>query len=312
MKKFLTLILAVIMLFAVTACGNNEKDNSTKGNSSATSTVKDRNGIEYEIPDKIEKIISTSPSNTDILVGLGLGDKIIAIDTFSSDIKGVKSDVVQLDIQNLDMEKIIELDPDILFINEFNFSGEDTKYDLLKKSGIQIVNIPAAESLQNIKDDISLISKITKTEEKGNELISDIDSAINTVKEKASHNTGEVKKVYFEINSAPYFYTFGTGTYLNEIIELCGAKNIYADQKGWLSNTEESILQANPDIILTNVSYEGYSYKEILNRKGWNMINAVKNNKVYYVDSNATSRASQNVAQGIKEIANAINPGTFE
>ena len=44
----------------------------------------------------------------------------------------------------------------------------------------------SSRSLQNIKDDISLISKITKTEEKGNELISDIDSAINTVKRKAT------------------------------------------------------------------------------------------------------------------------------
>ena len=313
MKKLLTIVLAVTMLFSLTACGKNNDDSSSNdSNTSSVATVKDRNGTEYKIPTKINRIISTSPSNTEILVGLGLGDKIIAIDTFSTDIKGLKSDVLKLDMQNLNMEKIIELAPDVLFINEINFSGEDTKYDLLKKSGIQIVNISASESLQNIKDDITFISTYTKTEKKGQAFVSEIDKTIKTVKDKSKENTGEAKKVYFEIGAAPYYYTFGNGTYLNEIIELCGAKNIYASQNGWLSNTEESIIQGNPDIIISNIEYEGYSYKEILNRKGWNIINAIKNNKVYYVDSNATSRASQNVVQGIKEIANAINPGTFE
>lgn len=312
MKKLLTLALAVTMLFTATACGKNNDDSSSKGNSSAVTTVKDRNGTEYKIPEKITKIISTSPSNTEILVGLGLGDKIIATDTFSADIKGLKSDVMKLDMQNLNMEKIIELAPDVLFINEINFSGEKNKYDLLKKSGIQIINISAAQSLQNIKDDITLISTYTKTDKKGKEYVSDIDKAIKTVQDKAKGNTGEAKKVYFEIGSAPYYYTCGNSTYLNEVIEMCGAINIYASQKGYLSNTEESVIKGNPDIILTNVAFEGYSYKEILSRKGWNIINAVKNNKVYYVDSNATSRASQNVVQGIKDIANAINPGTFD
>ena len=313
MKKLLTLALAVTMLFTATACGKNNDDSSSKANSNAAvKTVKDRNGTGYKIPDNINKIISTSPSNTEILVGLGLGDKIIATDTFSADIKGLKSDVLKLDMQNLNMEKIIELAPDVLFINEINFSGEKNKYDLLKKSGIQIINIPAAESLQNIKDDITLISTYTKTDKKGKEFVSDIDKAIKTVKDKAKENTGEAKKVYFEIGSAPYYYTCGNGTYLNEIIEMCSAKNIYANQKSYLSNTEESVLKGNPDIILSNVSFDGYSYKEILSRKGWNIINAVKNKKVYYVDSNATSRASQNVVQGIKDIANAINPGTFD
>ena len=313
MKKLLTLALAVTMLFTATACGKNNDDSSSKGNSSdAVTTVKDRNGTGYKIPDNINKIISTSPSNTEILVGLGLGDKIIATDTFSADIKGLKSDVLKLDMQNLNMEKIIELAPDVLFINEINFSGEKNKYDLLKKSGIQIINIPAAESIQNIKDDITLISTYTKTDNKGKEFVSDIDKAIKTVKDKAKENIGEAKKVYFEIGSAPYYYTCGNSTYINEIIEMCGAKNIYSNQKGYLSNTEESVLNGNPDIILTNVAFDGYSYKEILSRKGWNIINAVKSNKVYYVDSNATSRASQNIVQGIKDIANAINPGTFD
>lgn len=307
MKKALTLFVAIIMVFA-TACSSDTKDSSQ----AKVTTAKDRFGTEYTVFEKLDKIVSCSPSNTEILVGLGLGDKIIAVDQYSSDVKGLKSDVVKLDMQNLNSEKLIEMQPDVIFLNEINFSGEDNKYDTLKKSNISIVNIRSADSISDIKSDIKLISQLTSTSSKGDAFVKEIDDTEKVIKDKASKITDPKKKVYFEIGAAPYFYTLGNSTYLNEIIEMCNATNIYSDQKGWLSNTEESILAANPDVILTSVAFEGYSYKEILERKGWDSVNAVKNNQVFLIDPDASSRPSQNIVKGMKEIANAINPGTFE
>ncbi len=310
MKKLLTLFVAVTMIFA-TACTNQNNSSSdlSSQKTEATKTT-DRFGTEYDIPADIEKIVSCSPSNTEILVGLGLADKIVAIDQYSSDIDGVKSVETKLDMQELNTEKLIELTPDIIFLNEINFAGDDDKYKVLTDAGIMLVNIQSANSIDDIKSDIKLLSEITSETEKGNEFIKEIDDTIAEI--KAIEKADTKPKVYFEISSAPYFYSFGNGTYLNEIIELCGAENIYASEKGWISNTEESILTANPDIILSSVSYDGYSYKEILTRKGWDVINAVANDKVFLIDPNASSRASQNVVKGMKEIANAIYPNTFE
>lgn len=307
MKKALALFVASIMIFA-TACSSQDKNSSTEEKTYVT----DRSGVEYAIPQKLEKIVSCSPSNTEILTGLGLGDRIIAVDQYSAGIDGVKDTTQKLDMQNLNIEKLIELAPDIIFLNEINYSGESGKYDTLTQSGITVINISSANSISDIKSDIKLIAGITKCDDKGNAFVKEISDAEKTIKDKAAENKETKQKVYFEIGAAPYFYTFGNDTYLNEIIEMCGAENIYGSEKGWLSNTEESILAANPDIIMTSVAFDGYSYKEILDRKGWDNINAVKNNKVYLIDPDACSRASQNIVKGMKEIANAINPGTFE
>lgn len=60
------------------------------------------------------------------------------------------------------------------------------------------------------------------------------------------------KTVYFEIAAAPYAYSFGSKTFLNEMIELIGAENILASQEGWLSVDTESVIATNPDVIMTN------------------------------------------------------------
>lgn len=314
MKKAISVLIAIIMIFSLASCSDNKSNSSTTGSqaSSVGEKIKDRQGNEIEIPSQLNKIISTSPSNTEILVGLGLAEKIIATDTFSTDIKELKSDITKFDMQNLDMEKIIALKPDAIFVNEISLAGEKDKYKLLKDSGIQVIYIPAATSLQNIMDDITFISKYTKTEAKGTEYVNNIKSTMDNVSGKVKLLSSNPPKVYFEISAAPYLYSVGKNTFLNEIITLCGGVNIYADQDSWIANTEESVFKANPDIILSSVSYDGYSYKEILSRNGWNVVNAVKNNKVYLVDANSTSRASQNIVKGIMDIAKALHPDLFE
>ena len=310
MRKIISILLSAVILISLTACGGNSDDNTGVTSGSSLSNITDRQGNNIKVPDKTEKIISTSPSNTEILTGLGLGDKIIATDTFSNGIEGLNENAIAFDMQNLNMEKLIELKPDAIFVNEISLAGEEDRFAAVRKAGIDVLYIPAADSLQDIMDDITFISAYTKTDDKGKAFVKEIEDTINTIKDKTK-DSESTTKVYFEISAAPYLYTFGTGTYLNEIIELCGGVNIYNSQKGWLTNTDESVISSNPSVIISNVSYDGYSYKEILDRKGWNVIDAVKNKKVFYVDANSTARASQNVVRGMKEIANAINPDIF-
>ena len=73
MKKILALIMT-LSIFVLSGCS-----------SQTDRMVTDREGTEVNIPTKIEKIISTAPSNTEVLMALGLGDKLVAIDKYSTD-----------------------------------------------------------------------------------------------------------------------------------------------------------------------------------------------------------------------------------
>ena len=106
----------------------------------------------------------------------------------------------------------------------------------------------------------------------------------------------------------PYLYSFGNSTFLNEMIEIIGAKNIFAGEEGWISPTEESVINSNPDVIITNASYLENPTEEIKSREAWENITAVKENAVYLVDKNASSRPSQNAIKALTEMAKVIYP----
>lgn len=277
---------------------------------SSPETVMDREGNIVQIPDSIDTIISAAPSVTEILEGLGLADKIVAADLYSADVEGISPEICTLDFYNLNIEELVALSPDLIIINGISETGAEDPYAALKEAGANVVYIPTSTSISGIKLDIEFLAAYLGAEDKGAELIADIDAAVTDVSEKAAGIT-EKKKVYFEIGSAPYLYTCGSGTFLDEIITLIGAENIYGGEEGWISNSEESVIAANPDVIITNVMYDGYDFNEIKSRAGWENIPAVQSGAVFQVDANATSRPSQHITEGIYQIAEAVYPEIY-
>lgn len=297
MKKILSLITSIIV-FSFILVGCSKKD----------VVITDREGNKVTMSNKLERIISTAPANTETLVELGLADKLVAIDTYSSDVEGIPSNIEKIDFLNPDAEAIIGLEPDLIIASGHNKSGSsDDPFKLVKEAGISVVYIPSSESIQGIYDDIMFIADITNTKEKGQEIVDNMKSQIDEISQKAK-NVKEKKKVYFEIGPAPNLYSFGNSTFLNEMIELVGAENIFKDINGWTSPSEEAVIDANPDVILTNVNYVENSIEEIKSRKGWENIKAIKDNQVYMIDKNASSRPSQHIVTALKQIANAIYP----
>ena len=122
------------------------------------------------------------------------------------------------------------------------------------------------------------------------------------------------KKVYFEIGASSSLYSFGNETFLNEMIEIIGAENIFANENSWISPTPESVIDANPDVILTNVPDANgvKSIDSIKARDGWDSVTAVKEDQVYQIDKNSSSRPSQNVIKALKEMAKAVYPNEYK
>ncbi len=270
------------------------------------------NGQKINVPKSIERIISTAPSNTEVLIDLGLSDKIVAIDKYSSDVEGLKGNIEKLDFSNPDAEKIIKLNPDIIIASSHNKTetGQDP-FKAIEEAGIPVVYIPSSTSIDGIYNDIKFISSLFSKDEKGNEIIANMKKEINSIQD-ISKNIKNKKKVYFEIGSSPNLFSFGEGTFLNEMIEIVGAENIFKDKKQWISPTEESVIKSNPDVILTNEGYIENATNIIKARNGWENINAIKNNNVYMIDMNSSSRPSQHIIKALKEMAKSIYPEYYE
>ena len=300
MKKILALIMT-LSIFVLSGCS-----------SQTDRMVTDREGTEVNIPTKIEKIISTAPSNTEVLMALGLGDKLVAIDKYSTDIEGINTELPQIDFSNPDAETIIGLEPDIVIASGHNKTGSvEDPFKAISESGISVVYIPSSDSIDGIYKDIEFIADVVNERSKGKEIVDDMKAQVEEIKAIGDTITDK-KSVYFEISPAPYLSSFGKSTFLNEMIEIIGAKNIFENEEGWVSPTAEAIIDANPDVIITNAGYMENPTEEIKSRDAWENINAIKNNEVYLVDQNASSRPSQNVIKALEQMAKAVYPEHYE
>ena len=273
----------------------------------------DRAGTPITLPAKVERIVSMAPSTTEILIDLGVADKIIAADTNSQKDGLLKQNIPYFDMMKPDAEKLIALKPDVVFISGMSNAKGNTPFSPLIDAGICVVNIPSSSSIEAIYLDIAYITAVVKHEENGAKIIANMKKEIEAVRKKGASIAQDKKKtVYFEIGAAPYMYSLGTGTFINEMIEIIGAQNILADQKSWVSVSDEMVLAKDPDVILTNVNYIPNPIDEIMARSGWASLKAVKSKKVFGIDTNSSSRPNHNIIKALKEMAKAVYPEIYK
>ena len=273
----------------------------------------DRAGAPVTLPAKVERIISMAPSTTEVLIDLGIADKIIAADTNTKKDGLLKQDIPYFDMMKPDAEKLIALKPDVVFISGMSNAKGNTPFSPLIDAGICVINIPSSSSIEAIYLDIAYIAAAVKQEGKGAKIIANMKKEIEAVRKKGAAISQDKKKtVYFEIGAAPHMYSLGTGTFINEMIEIIGAQNILADQKSWIAVSDEMVLAKDPDVILTNVSYIPNPIDEIMARAGWASLKAVKGKKVFGIDTNSSSRPNHNIIKALKEMAKAVYPEIYK
>lgn len=304
-NKLTKLFLGLTLILIVALVGCSKKP----------TTMKDREGKEFVLPKEINTIVSTAPSNTEVLMALGLGDKLVAIDKYSTDIEGLKEELLKIDFRNPDAESLIALNPDIIIASGHNKAGDEDPFALLKEAGITVVYLPSSDSVEGIYEDIEFIASLTGTEKEGENIISSMKKEIEEIK-KIGDTIENKKKVYFEIGAGSGLYTFGENTFINELLNIVGAENIFSKENSWITVTPEAVIEANPDVILSNSPGTNESGKtateDIISRDGWDTITAVANKQVFQIDKNTSSRASQNVVKALKEIAKAIYPDEYK
>ena len=278
--------------------------------------IKDRAGNDIVIPKKADKIISLSPAVTDILISI-LGDaerdKIISVDTVSKDILDGNnidaSNMLFFDMLNPDAEKIIALEPDIIFVNTFSVFSAKNSLDSIKSAGLCVAVMPNSDTLSGIEEDILFLGKVLKKEDGAKNIISEMKINIERIK-SIGDNMDDKKSVYFEIGAMPNLYTFGTNVYLDDMINIIGGSNVFSDRNSWITISEEKVIYSNPDVIFTSVDYVNNPVQEILNRKGWRNMNAIKNKEVYFTPS--SSLPSHNIIKALLFMAKSLYPEEYK
>lgn len=334
MKKLLSVILAVVTTLSfATGCAKlmEIKEMAEESDFGALVSVgqdvveemnidkptQDRAGNAITVPDNVEKIVSMAPSTTQVLIELGLGDKIVGIDTNSASYADkLPADVAQFDMMAPDNEAIATLSPDIVFTSGMSSVGGTSPFQSLIDSGICVADIPSPDSIEGVCDDIKFIGTCVGKGAEGLAYAKGLTVFMEGVEEYAKTiPEGERKTVLVMMNvpSAEYptVYTFGKGTYMNEMLEILGATNVFGDQEGWLSVSVEDVIAANPDVILMDCNWMPDAAEQVKVLEGWENVTAVKNGEVYQIDEDLCSRPNHHISDATIEWGKCIYPDTY-
>lgn len=313
MKKvsFTMVVVAIMMVVSLTlsACGatNNQEQVEVSGKKPATKTtypltVTDASGTEVTFEQAPKRVVTLLPSETEIMYAIGAGELVVGTDDYSN-YPAEAANKPHIGGMETNYEAIIALKPDLILASSTMNTAAIEQLRSLKLTVL-------ATDPKTYDDTIAKIEQIGAIMDKSTEAFA-VAQHMKEVKQQVTEAVANatVPNVYLEFSPG---YTVGKGEYLDEIITLAGGKNI-SDQPGWYEVDPEYVIQQNPSVIIYGsmtgeVGANNSILKTMNSRPGWSAIDAMKNKRVYEVDSDSLTRVGPRLADGLLAVARQLHP----
>lgn len=306
MRKVFKLFLATLAIL-VFAAGCGGQDGSNQDN---FAVVVDQIGREVVIPSAPERVISLSPSHTEVAFAIGLGNSIVGVSNYCNYPEEALAIDKIGDFSSPNMEMIVGLEPDLVLAGNMH---EETVRKL-EELGIPVL-VLVPESLEGVFGAMALMAEATGKSQEAEAVISNIKDRINIIESKVGSIPEEDRvRVYYEVYSNPLM-SAGGDSLINEVIFLAGGKNIFGDvAESYPKVSEEVLLERDPQFILFPEEHgtEGFDAEKIVARPLWDQITAVKENNVYGVASDAVSRHGPRLVEAAENLAAIFYPQAFD
>lgn len=249
------------------------------------------------------RIVSLGPAATETLFAVGAGSQVVGRTDFCNyppEAASVAS-IGGFDGKTFSLETVIALKPDLVCLYSVM---HDHLVEPLKKLGIAVY-VSDANSVDDVISEITDIGRITGHETEADSVTAKIKTALlkceGAVSQRSANGKKDVK-VYWEVWNAP-FMSAGSASFIHDVIEKAGGINIFRDtSESYPVISEESIIARKPDVIIIP-SDMGYTAADIYNRSSWSSIPAVKNRKVFDINSDIASRSGPRIYIALEQIA---------
>ncbi len=300
MKRTIVGLLVFCLLTAGCTGGSRQGSSNSPSGTKFPVTVNAANG-EVEIRSRPVRIVSLSPTATEILFAVGAGGQVVAVDEFSN----YPPEAPKTDLSGYtpNVEAIVGHRPDLVL---FTTPNDDLEAGL-KAAGVPAILQPTAQSLDDSYSQIEELGVATGNATKAGEVVSKMKSDIRELAQSAESVRGltyyhELEQTYFSVTSK---------TFIGQVYGLLGLENIAdaadAEGGGYPQLSAEHIIQANPDLIfLADTKCCGQTPETVAARPGWNQIDAVKQNRVIPLDDDIASRWGPRVVDLLREVTEAV------
>ncbi|GIM86979.1 ABC transporter substrate-binding protein [Salinispora arenicola] len=300
--RLLTAALAVAAL-ALGGCAEKTTDTPAPSGGASTAATFPVTVGSLTLEQRPEKIVSLSPTATEMLFAIGAGPQVTAADDNSNH----PAEAPRTDLSGFqpNAEAIAAKDPDLVVIA----SDRNKVVDQLTKLKIPVFLTPAAVTLDDTYRQLTELGTLTGHPTEAADVVTgmkdDIAKIVADLPQRAE------KLTYFH-ELSPDLYTATSKTFIGSLYTLVGLENIAdpadadGESGGYPQLSEEIIVEANPDFVfLADTKCCQQSVETVQARPGWATITAVQENQIVALDDDIASRWGPRVVDLLRTIIDA-------
>lgn len=278
-----------------------------------------------------ERIVSLSPSSTEILFAVGAGPKVVGVTDYCNYPTDLKARIEADELTrvggywNPSVETIVALKPDLVLVSTAKCTVKTNECKVncnrrceitaqvaaqLRSLGLKVLTL-GPHSMDDVLDNILLVGRASGSAAEASNLVEKLKQRIEAIAKK-SKKISHRPKVYFEVWNDPYM-SVSSGTWIGDLIKLAGGANIFGEAVSeWPIIRSEDIIQRNPDIIvfpvIPGVPRFWGSFENVKKRPGWKNINAVRNGSLYEVPRDLISRPGPRLVEALEMLEKMFRP----
>ena len=274
--------------------------------------VTDDLGVEITLEGPAQTIISISPSLTEILFGVGAGDRLIGRDSNST---YPEEALDALDLggmwDGIPIEDILAMEPDLILAGEI-FSAD--AIGELRDLGLTVYWQANPDDFEGLYENIRDIAVLTGTEDQAAALVDELAAQVASVDEKLA-GVDQVPLVFYELDASEPAnpWTAGAGTFISYVITRAKGQNLGDSLEGeWVQISSEALVAQDPDVILLADELYGITPESVAERAGWGEISAVQEGKIFGFDPFILSVPGPRLADGYQVVSQMLHPEVWE
>ena len=286
-SRWRVITAAIVATVTLAACGS--------GTDTAGTTV---------APESALKIVSLSPTATEMLYEIGAGDQVVAVDSLSTYPAEVSSKVTKISAYEPSVEAILAYEPDVVLIsNDMNKITE--QLESISSRKITVWTGAAAASIDDVYKQINELGDLTGRSAEASALVADMTKRIDAVVPDVAPTVAY--SVYYELDNT--YYSVTSNTFVGALLKQFGMVSI-ADgvQEGndYPQLSAEAIVKADPAIIfLADTKCCQQSVATVKARAGWSGVSAVQNDNIIELDDDIASRWGPRIVDLIEQFGAA-------
>ena len=270
--------------------------------------VKDDLGREIEIKRSPQRIVSLSPSNTEILFALGLDAQIVGVTEYCNYPEGAREKTKIGGFANPDLGKIVSLSPDLILSYGLL---QKSMIEALEKRGLRVFWVNP-HTVKEIFLSIERIGELTGALSEARKLKQIMELRLNHLRERLKGISEEKRPALFRVMGFDPLATVGGDSFQTDVFYHAGGRNIFFDiKKDYFEVERETLFRRNPDVLVICGEDEEGLKKRLRENVVFKNLPAVKRDRIFVISCDLICRPGPRIIDAIEKIAGYLYPERF-